>query len=228
MRLLTTLLILLVSALAPARAEMPDPANWGAVLSEAQGQTVYFHAWGGEPRINAYIDWAGDAVEERFGVRVEHVKVSDTAEVVSRVLADKAAGRSDGGRVDLVWINGENFAAMKEAGLLLPAGWADRLPNYSFVDVEGKPTVASDFTVPVEGLEAPWGMAKLVFFYDTARVETPPVSAVALQDWIADNPGRFTYPQPPDFMGTTFLKQLMVELAPDPAAVAQHETLHNH
>ena len=42
----------------------------------------------------------------------------------------------------------------------------DGLPNYRFVDVENKPTVASDFTVPMEGLEAPWGMAKLVFFHD--------------------------------------------------------------
>ena len=42
----------------PARA-VPDPANWPAVLAEARGQTVYFHAWGGEPRINDYIAWAG-------------------------------------------------------------------------------------------------------------------------------------------------------------------------
>ena len=38
-----------------------------------------------------------------------------------------------------------------------------------------------------------------------------------MREWIAENPGRFTYPQPPDFIGTTFLKQLLVELAPDPA-----------
>ena len=149
-----------------------------------------------------------------------HVKVSDTAEVVSRVLTEKAAGRTEGGAVDLVWINGENFAAMKREGLLQPTAWATTLPNYRFVDVENKPTVASDFTVPVDGLEAPWGMAKLVFFHDTARLAEPPRSAAALGEWIAENPGRFTYPQPPDFIGTTFLKQLLVELAPDPAVLA--------
>ena len=207
-----------------ARAEMPDPANWDALLAEAKDETVYFHAWGGEPRINDYIAWAGETVMQRYGVRVIHVKVSDTAEIVSRVLTEKAAGRTEGGAVDLVWINGENFAAMKANGLLQAAGWATRLPNYRFVDAESKPTVETDFTVAVDGLEAPWGMAKLVFFADSERLPEPPKSAAALARWIAKNPGRFTYPQPPDFTGTTFLKQLLVELAPNLALLAQPAT----
>ena len=75
---------------------------------------------------------------------------------------------TEGGSVDLIWINGENFAAMKNAGLLY-GPFAESLPNFRFVDVEGKPTVRSDFTVPVDGLESPWGMAQIVFIYDTAR-----------------------------------------------------------
>jgi putative thiamine transport system substrate-binding protein len=217
------ILVAIITALAwlsTARAEMPDPANWDAVLAEARGETVYFHAWGGEPRINDYIGWAGKIVAERFGVRVVHVKVEDTAAIVSRVLTEKAAGRTEGGSVDLVWINGENFASMKREGLLQPAAWATKLPSYAYVDVANKPSVLSDFTVPVDGLEAPWGMAKLVFFYDTAHTQSPATSAAALGEWIGKNPGRFTYPQPPDFIGTTFLKQLLAELAPDPSVLS--------
>jgi putative thiamine transport system substrate-binding protein len=202
-------------ATAPARAQAPDPADWGAVLAEAKGQTVYFHAWGGEARINEFIEWAADEAGERFGVRVQHVKVSDTAEVVSRVLTEKAAGRTEGGAVDLVWINGENFAAMKSQGLLQAAGWATKLPHYRFVDVENKPTVERDFTVPVDGLEAPWGMAKLVFFHDPGRVPQPPKSAAGLGEWIAQEPGPLRYPQPPDSTGPPFLSSFC-ELTPDP------------
>ena len=211
-------------ALPGARGASPDPANWPEVLAEARGETIYFHAWGGEPRINDYIAWAGRQVMERFGVRVIHVKASDTAEVVSRILAEKAAGRTSGGAVDLLWINGENFAAMKRKGLLRSEPWATKLPNYGYVDEAGKPTVLYDFTVPVDGLEAPWGMARLVFFYDSARLLEPPRSALALARWIAKNPGRFAYPQPPDFMGTTFLKQLLVDLAPDVAMLGKPAT----
>ena len=220
-------LIAMAMAAAPASAADPDPQNWDAVLAEAQGQTVYFHAWGGEPIINDYIAWAGSEVEKRHGVRVVQVKVDDTASVVSKVLTEKAAGRSEGGAVDLVWINGENFAAMKRQGLLMSQPWSDRLPNYRYVDVENKPSVAVDFTVPVDGLQAPWGMAKMIFFHDTARLADPPRSTEALGEWIAENPGRFTYPQPPDFMGTSFLKQVLIDLTPDASVLQKPATDEN-
>ncbi|MEM6487557.1 MAG: ABC transporter substrate-binding protein, partial [Pseudomonadota bacterium] len=210
--------LLALLAAAPAAAEAPDPADWPAVLAEAEGQTVYWHAWGGDARINRFIAWAGDTVEDRFGVSVEHVKLSDTAEAVSRVLAEKTAGVDSGGAVDLIWINGENFAAMKEASLLF-GPWAEQVPNWALVDVAGKPTVINDFTVPTEGLEAPWGMAQIVFYHDTAVTPEPPRSIAALLDWARANPGRFAYPEPPDFTGTTFLKQALFALVDDPAVL---------
>ncbi|MDX1576379.1 MAG: ABC transporter substrate-binding protein, partial [Kiloniellales bacterium] len=92
----------------------------------------------------------------------------------------------------------------------------DRLPNFDLVDVEGKPATLVDFTVPTEGFEAPWGAAKINFIYDSARVENPPRSMAAFLDWARENPGRFTYPAPPDFIGSTLLKQVVIETTPDP------------
>ena len=37
----------------------PDPADWAAVTEEAQGQTVYWNAWGGSDAVNGFIDWLG-------------------------------------------------------------------------------------------------------------------------------------------------------------------------
>jgi putative thiamine transport system substrate-binding protein len=208
--------VLLALSLAAAAAQpAPDPSDWGAILREAEGQKVFFHAWGGDPRRNAYVDWAAREVADRYGVTVTQVKLADTAEAVSRVVAERAAGRGDGGSVDLIWINGPNFAAMKRQGLLF-GPWAEQLPNWAYVDVEGKPTVQSDFTIPTDGLEAPWGMAQVVFYHDAARVPSPPRSIEALQVWVASHPGRFTYPQPPDFLGLTFLKQAVIATIPDP------------
>lgn len=206
-----------------ALAANPDPANWDKVVAAARGQTVYFNAWGGSRSVNAYIEWAGDVLKERYGVDLVHVKVDDTANAVAKVVAEKAVGRDEGGTVDLVWINGENFAAMKRRDLLMSPGWAQELPNWKYVDVENKPTITSDFTVPVEGLESPWGMAKLVFFYDSARTGPSelPRDTGELLEWAKAYPGRFSYPQPPDFMGTTFLKQVLIEKAPDPSVLAR-------
>ena len=214
---LAAALLPLLLVAAAARAEGPDPARWDEVLAEARGQTVYFDAWGGSESINAYLEWAAGEMKTRHGVTVVHVKLDDTANAVARVVAEKAAGRDSGGTVDLVWINGENFASMKRQGLLYGPGWAEKLPNRRYVDAEAAPTIRSDFTVAVDGYESPWGMAKLVFFYDSARTDAAslPKSAAGLLDWARANPGRFSYPQPPDFMGTSFLKQVLIETAAD-------------
>lgn len=207
------------SATGPAAG--PDPADWRSVLAEAKGETVYFNAWGGAQNINAYLEWADGELRKRFGVTLTQVKLDDTAHAVAKVVAEKAAGKRQGGSVDLIWINGENFAAMKAQDLLLKGGWAQKLPNWAYVDVENKPTVLTDFTVPTQGEESPWGMAKLVFFHDAAKTDADdmPHSAAELLAWAKQHPGRFTYPQPPDFSGSSFLKQVLLELAPDPAAL---------
>lgn len=206
-----------------ARAADPDPSDWASVLSRAKGETVYLNAWGGAENINAYLDWAGEETEKRFGVKLVHVKLEDTATAVSKVVAEKAAGRDEGGSVDLIWINGENFASMKEQGLLLANRWAERLPSRAFVDTAARPTILTDFTVPVDGQESPWGMAKLVFFHDTAQTDPAamPKSAAELLSWAQKNPGRFTYPQPPDFVGTSFLKQALTEMVADRSVLQQ-------
>jgi putative thiamine transport system substrate-binding protein len=215
--LLTTAGLVLAPAL---RAQ----AGWPAIEAAARGQTVVFNAWGGSDRINAYLQWAAGELSHRHGVTLEHVKLADTAEFVRRIRAEKAAGRRPGS-ADLVWINGENFLAMKREGLLLTPAWAEQLPNFAFVDVAGKPTTRIDFAEPVEGLESPWGMAQLTFFVDTARAPLPaPATLAGLLDWARRHPGRFTYPRPPQFIGTTFLKQALAELNPDRSALARPHT----
>jgi putative thiamine transport system substrate-binding protein len=220
---MTSLAALALAAPLAAQEVTPDPTDWSAITEAAEGQTVYWHAWGRSNAVNDYITWAGDQVAERYGITVEHVKLKDTADAVSRVIAEKSAGKDAGGAVDLIWINGENFAAMKEQGLLY-GPWAEDLPNWQYIDPEENPATVSDFTVPTDGLEAPWGMGRIIFYYDSARISDPPRSIAALLDWARDNPGRFAYPQPPDFLGSTFLKQAVLELAPDPRVLQQPVT----
>lgn len=213
-------LSLLAGLLSPVVALAdPNPADWESVTAAADGQTVYWNAWGGSTTTNDFIAWVGERVSEEYGVTLEHVKLTDTADAVTRVISEKQAGENDDGAIDMIWINGANFASMKEADLLF-GPFAEDLPNWSIVDVEGK-TVQTDFTVPVEGYESPWAMAQVVFIYDTADISEPLPSMNAILEFAKSNPGRFTYPQPPDFLGTTFLKQALVDLSADTSALAE-------
>ncbi|WP_246697446.1 hypothetical protein [Rhizobium sp. G21] len=53
---------------------------WNETLDKARGQTVYWNAWGGDERTNAFIAWAGEQVQARYGVSIRQVKLTDTAE----------------------------------------------------------------------------------------------------------------------------------------------------
>lgn len=198
--------------------------SWTDIEQKAKGQTVYFHAWGGSETINDYIDWAATQVKASHNVTVKQVRITDAGNVVSQVLTEKTAGKNQDGAVDLIWINGENFRSMKENGLLLGA-FTQNLPNYQYVDTENKPTTLFDFTTSVDNMEAPWGMAQLVFMYDSEQLSTPPKSMPELLQYAENNPGRVTYPAPPSFYGTTFVKQALLELTATPEAVYAPVTL---
>lgn len=214
---------LMAAALALCVSGPVAAGDWNATVKAARGQTVYWNAWGGDERTNAFITWVGEETKRRYGVDIRHVKLTSTTEAVTRVVSEKAAGRTSGGTVDLIWINGPNFLAMKTQGLLHGPFVAD-LPNAKYLDLSPTSANAVDFTVPVEGMESPWRLAKFVFNYDTARVAAPPTTLAAFPEWAAAHPGRFTHPHPSDFIGATFLKQALVELAPDPEVLSEPVT----
>jgi len=183
--------------------------DWQKTLEAAKGQTVYFHAWGGSQEINQYIQWAGSNLKSNYNVTLKHVKVTDIAETTARLIAEKAAGKNSGGSVDMVWINGENFKSMKNNQLLF-GPFVEELPSWKFVD-KTLP-VDSDFSEPTEGLEAPWGVGQLVFIHDTQSLNNPPASFSEMLSYAKAFPNTLSYPRPPEFHGTSFLKALLIEL----------------
>jgi putative spermidine/putrescine transport system substrate-binding protein len=202
-----------------AQAQTTDDAllssSWDEIVAEARGDTVTWFMWGGSDTINAYVsDHLGAVLKRDYDITLNRVPITDAADVVNMVLTEKEAGVLEGGAVDLIWINGENFRSMKEAGLAF-CGYTDLLPNNSLVNWEN-PAIANDFGVPVEGCEVPWNTVQFAFAHDSAAVAEPPRDMTALLDWIKANPGRFTYPAPPDFTGSAFLRHVFIHAAGGP------------
>ncbi len=200
---------LLAAACAAPAAENPTTSEnrpWSEILAEAEGQTVDLWMYGGDDRGNAYVDDVLAPAAAKVGVDLRRVPVGDTKDALRRVLAERAAGSEDGS-VDLVWVNGDNFATGREADAWL-CGWSDQLPGMAFV-AEDDPLVSEDFGVAVDGCEAPWHKAQFTFVYDEARVSDPPTTVEGLLDWAEEHPGRFTYPAPPDFTGSVFIRQAL-------------------
>ncbi|MFD2612298.1 ABC transporter substrate-binding protein [Paenibacillus gansuensis] len=187
--------------------------DWDQVLSESRGQTVDWYMWGGNDAINEFVDRTyGTLLKKQYDITLRRVPISDTAEAVTKVLNEKQAGKHQGGSVDLIWLNGENFATLKQANALF-GPFSTKLPNAKYVDYSN-PAVSMDFGLNTEGYESVWGSAQFQFVYDSSRIRPDelPHSYKELKLWAEKHPGRFTYVAPPDYTGTRFVKQLFYEL----------------
>lgn len=206
-----------MTAVVPAARAASDDAKllkmeWSDILKEARGQTVRWWMWAGDSGVNQYVDeWVAPRVKKLYGIELKRVPIKGTAEGVQQVVGEKQAGKTTGGTVDLNWISGDNLFTMKQAGLLFQ-GYRDKLPNAKFVNWED-PVIKYDRATAVDGAAIAWGRYQQVFSYDSAKVKNPPKSFKAMGEWIKQNPGRFTYPAPPDFTGTSVILTLLYEVS---------------
>jgi putative spermidine/putrescine transport system substrate-binding protein len=208
-------LVALTTTLLSAPMALADTADgtaligkdWETIVETARGGEVNWFLWGGADNINQYVsDYIGGILKDDYGITLNRVGLTDTAEAVNIVLSEKESGVMDAGSVDMIWINGENFRTMKQGGLAWD-GYTETLPNNVLIDWNN-PAIANDFGVPVDGCEVPWSRAQFAFAYDSAALANPPKSIAELIEWIKANPGQFTYPAPPDFNGAVFVRHV--------------------
>lgn len=169
-------------------------------------QQVYFHAWGGSDEVNQYVRWAQQQLAAQQ-IELVHVKVADISETVALLLRENAQQQA-ASAVDLLWLNGENFHALKAAGALR-GELSLAVPNSVRLD----PSLGwqHDFGIATDDFELPWGLGQfqlLLRGHQYADNLTPEQFLAYAQS----RPGRLSYPKPPEFHGTTFLKVLLLEL----------------
>ncbi|GGL89068.1 ABC transporter substrate-binding protein [Nakamurella endophytica] len=194
-------------------------ADWAAVLARAKGQTVNWYMYGGDETLNRFVTGYVAQQLAADGVTLQQVRITDTAQALDKVLGEKQAGRTSGGSVDAIWVNGENFATGVQAGLW-SCGWPRQLPNARYVDF-ADPAVANDFGVPVDGCEAAWQRADSALVYDSAALTAADVASVSsLFAWAKAHPGRLTYPALPDFTGSMAVRTVLYDTVGGPSALA--------
>lgn len=184
-------------------------SDWKEIEAQAKGTKVNFFMWGGDEGINRYIDeWVAPRLQEQYSIELKRYPM-DATEFINKLMTEKRANKNSG-EMDVLWVNGENFKIAKQQNLLL-GPFTSKLPNFNqFVDSESD-DINYDFGFPTEGYEAPWGKVQFVFAYNTDKVTHPPKSIGELKEWVKNNPGKFTYPAPPDFTGSAFIRHVLHE-----------------
>jgi ABC-type uncharacterized transport system, periplasmic component len=183
--------------------------DWQTILKDAKGTTVNFYGWGGSETTNKWIDgYLTNTLKDQYDITLKRVPMN-IEDILNKLLGDKQANNKNG-TIDVVWINGENFYTAKQAGILL-GSFAEKLPNFNKYINKDSIEVKSDFGYPVEGYEVPYGKAQLVMLYNGNKVSKTPSSAEELLKFVKENPGKFTYPAPPDFTGSAFVRNIIYE-----------------
>ncbi|WP_173917784.1 ABC transporter substrate-binding protein [Halobacillus sp. Marseille-Q1614] len=222
MKQLCLFLLLLLLAACSSNEEQPSleeitNKEWSEIEETADGDEVRLYMWGGDEGINQYIDkWLTPQLKEAHNITLKRVPM-DTPEILQKLQTEKQAGKQQG-TIDLIWLNGENFKNAKKNDWLA-GSFVDKLPIYNEYYDKEDPAISTDFGMATEGMEAPWGKVQFVFHYDEAKLAEPPQNFKELKQWIAENPGEFTYPQASDFTGNAFLRHLLYAKADSPADI---------
>jgi len=208
---LVVVLLALTVSCAPRPARTTEgPTSFEAALRSARGKTVTFYGWGGSAAINSWFDnVVAPSLLAEYGVTLRRVPMN-IDEILRKLSTEKQANRV-AGDMDVIWINGENFYTAKTQGLLY-GPFNARIANFQRMINPNSPDTNYDFGIPIEGMSVPWGRAQLVFLADSARLDSFPTSAQKLLELARANPGRFSYPAPPDFTGSAFVRNIIYEI----------------
>lgn len=179
------------------------------LVEQAKGTTVSFYGWGGDELINHWIDETfAPLMKEKYDITIERVPM-DIDQILNKLSSEVQAGKTDGS-IDMIWINGENFFSAKENDLLY-GPFTQALPNFAAYVDETSDDTCYDFAYPIEGYEAPYGKAQLVLINDSNKTPETPSNAQELLDFVKKYPGQVTYPAPPDFTGSAFVRNIIYE-----------------
>lgn len=180
------------------------------LLEEAKGTTVNFYGYGGNEVMNKWFDtYIIPQMKEKYDITVKRVGMN-IDEILNSLLSDKQANNLKG-NMDVVWINGENFKTAKDSNLLL-GKFTEKLPNLNkYVDTTSK-DITTDFGTKVDNMEAPWGKAQFTIIENASKVDKEIKNTNDLKEVIMKNPGKFTYPAPPDFTGSAFVRNVIYDI----------------
>ena len=198
------------SASAESTSTASDGASFDELLEEAKGTTVTFYGWGGDDLLNRWLDdYFAPRMKEKYDITMERVPMN-IEDILSQLSGEVQAGKEDGD-IDMIWINGENFKTAKENNMLY-GPFVEELPNYrQYIDADDAEN-RYDFCYPIEGYEAPYGKAQVVFMNDSAVTPEQPANTDELLEYCKKYKGKVTYPALPDFTGSVFVRNIIYDI----------------
>ena len=183
-----------------------DPnTDFDTIIEQAKGDTVTFYGWSGDEDRNRWLnETVAPVLKEKYDINLEVVGM-DIDGILAKLSGEKQAGLEEG-TIDMISII--KVLSAEENNLLL-GPFVEQLPNFKkYIDVHDE-EVKNDFGFPIEGYEAPYAKAQMVFINDSAVTEETPGNAEEFMESCKKYKGKVTYPALPDFTGSAFVRTLI-------------------
>lgn len=205
-----SLIILITGCNSNTVEEFDINTDFDEMITRAENTRVTFYGWGGDEERNSWIDNSlGRVLKDKYNITLERVPM-DIDQILGKLSSEKQAGIKDG-KIDMIWINGENFYTAKEHGFLY-GPFTDKLPNYNTYIDSSNVENTYDFGYPIENYEAPYGKAQLVLINDSAITPETPKNTEELLEFVKKYPGQIIYPALPDFTGSAFVRTIIYDI----------------
>lgn len=177
-------------------------------VKDSDGTTVTIYGWGGSELTNNWLDhYLATKLKKEYNITLKRTGMN--IDEILNNLQNSVQANEEKGNIDVIWINGENFYTAMNSNLLY-GPFVDKLPNFEkYVDTNSD-DVKFDFGYETKGYEAPYGKAQLVMVYNS-DILGPLTSADDILEAAKKNPGKITYPAPPDFTGSAFVRNIIYE-----------------
>ena len=187
-----------------------EGGDFNKLVEAAKGTEVSFYGWGGDDKLNAWLDdYFAKRLKDKYDITLKRVPM-DIDKILSQLSGELQAGKKDGD-IDMIWINGENFKTAKENNMLF-GPFAETLPNFeAYINKDDKETYY-DFAYPIDGYEAPYGKAQLVFFNDSKITPETPKNTDELLEFAKKYKGKVTYAALPDFTSSAFVRNVIYDI----------------
>lgn len=192
--------------------------DFDSIVEAAKGTEVNFYGWGGDENLNNWLDnYYAPLMKEKYDITVNRVPmgIEDILSQLTGELQASPAGAanedSSTGTIDMVWINGENFATASENNMLLD-NYAWKAPNVLQYMEPGSTKLLYDFGYSIMDREIPYGEAQLVMYNNSAVTPETPANTAELLEYVKKYPGKVTYPALPDFTGSAFVRNVIYDI----------------
>ncbi|MDO5062442.1 MAG: ABC transporter substrate-binding protein [Peptostreptococcaceae bacterium] len=192
--------------------------DFDKLVEKAKGTEVSFYGWGGDEDLNNWLDnYYAPRMKEKYDITIKRVPMG-IEDILSQMTGELQAGgikpvneNDVSGTIDMIWVNGENFATASESNMLLDY-YAWKAPNLEKYMKADSDKVNFDFGFPIRGREIPYGEAQLVMYSDSAIDAQLPKSTAELMEFAKKHPGKVTYPALPDFTGSAFVRNVIYDI----------------